>query len=191
VNERDWEFLRTLERRRNQSDSIAWTVPSLAIAAEAFLLTIVLRPETAPGSRLVAAAVGALVIFAALRLLWKSVFNFDLWDAHINDQRRRLHLRPVRTRDDLLPAAQNFPVGEKVRDRRYSTGLRKLMIVDLAASTVWIWTLRILLGLNLLLAVLAFVEWAGWSDVGLFGGDEGERDSPSRGKWKPFGRDDD
>jgi hypothetical protein len=121
VNERDWEFLQTLERRRNQSDSIAWIVPGLAIASEAFLLTIVLRPETASGSRCIAALVGALIIFAALGLFWKSVFNFDLWDAHINEQRRRLHLRGVLTRDDLLRATDDFPPSEQVRRRRYNT----------------------------------------------------------------------
>jgi hypothetical protein len=31
IDERDWEFLQTLERRRVQSDTIAWTVPGLAV----------------------------------------------------------------------------------------------------------------------------------------------------------------
>jgi hypothetical protein len=89
--DRDLEFLETLERRRSQSDTITWTVPGLAVAAEAFLLTVALRPETEPAARLVSAMAGFIIVFAALRLLWKSVFNFDLWDATINEQRRKMH----------------------------------------------------------------------------------------------------
>lgn len=180
--DREVEFLETLERRRNQSDTIAWTVPGLAVAAEAFLLTVALRPETEPAGRFVAALAGAIVIFAALRLLWKSVFNFDLWDAWINEQRRKLRLRGVRTRDDLLANARSLPPGEAINRRGYQDRwLRYWMIVRLPASEVWIWALRGLLVINFVIALDAFLDWTGWGDLFSFDGDS----EHTRDDWPP------
>lgn len=162
---RDWEFLQTLERRRNQSDAIAWTVPALAIAAEAFLLTIVLRPETQAAGRFVASIAGVFMLAAALHLLWKSVFNFDLWDSHVNDQRRKLRLHGVLTRDDLYPAAETFPEQEQIR-KRYGQRWRLSYWLGrrCPASRTWILAVEALLLLNVLLALYSSLEWVGVID---------------------------
>jgi hypothetical protein len=177
VDKYGWEFLQTLERRRNQSDTIAWTVPALAVAAEAFLLTIVLRPETQDAGRFVASVAGVFMLAAALHLLWKSVFNFDLWDSHINDQRQKLHLHGLRTRDDLFPATKTFPDKEQIRVRKYEERWRVKHWLGFSqpASRTWIWAVQLLLLLNLLLALYSFLEWVGVIDWNWFGPDKGAR----------------
>jgi len=171
VDTNDWEFLQELERRRNQSDAITWTVPGLAVAAEAFLLTIVLRPETQPAGRFFASLAGVIVVFATLHLFSKSAFNFDLWDAHINAVRRDLHLRSVLTKDELFERRDELPDGERIRTRRYDQRWRVWYWLGyrLPASTTWAWALQALLILNVLLALYSLLEWWNVIDWGWFG----------------------
>ena len=162
VDELDWEFLEALERRRTQADTIAWTVPGLAVAAQAFLLTIALGPETEPLARLLACIAGGLILFAALRLIWKSMFNFDLYDGWINHERDRLSLRGVRTKSDLLARAAELSPDDAVHVRGYRTRWqRRVFIVTWRSTDAWIWTLRALILLDALIAVYAIVELAG------------------------------
>jgi hypothetical protein len=164
VDELDWEFLQTLERRRIQSDTIAWTVPAIAVAAQAFLLSISLGSSTEPLGRLIACIAGILILFAALRLIWKSSFGFDLYDGWINYERKRLGLRGVRTRSDLLANADALPMEEGARSRGYrQRKLRWWLVVRWRSTDAWILVLRALIALDVLIAVYAIVELAGVS----------------------------
>jgi hypothetical protein len=164
--QRDWEFLAALERRRTQSDNLAWTVPALAIAAEAFLLTIALSPTTEPAGRLIAAVAGAIALVASAHLLAKHRVNFDLYDAHIHQTRLKLDLRPLRTKDDLLPATRRFPdEGAKHFQRYLERGLTR-WLVGRRATNIWIKSLVVLILLDLLIGAYAIGEWTGWWDPG-------------------------
>ena len=171
VDTRDWEFLQELERRRNQSDAITWAVPGFAIAAEAFLLTIVFRPETQPAGRFFASVAGAIIVFATLHLFSKSAFNFDLWDAYANAMRKDLHLSSVLTKDELFKRRDELPANERIRTRRYDQKWRinHWLGYKWASSSTWIWALRLLLVLNIFLALYSLDEWFEWIDPGWFG----------------------
>jgi hypothetical protein len=84
------ELLEAAERRRANADSFAWGVPGLAIAAEAFLLTIALAADTKPLGRLLAALAGTFVIIGTLHFLSKQAVYFQMYDTVIERQRHRL-----------------------------------------------------------------------------------------------------
>jgi hypothetical protein len=147
------------------SDALAWAVPGLAVAAEAFLLTVALAPNTQPAGRLGAAIAGVLVLAASLHLMWKQMFNFHLVDANINYQRQLLGLMGLR-RDDLLRDVNSFPRDENLRSKGYlERPLRRRLVVYWRANSVWIWLLRLLILLDVLIGVYAVLEWSG-SDPG-------------------------
>ena len=99
----DQELLDSAERRRAHADAFAWGVPGLAVAGEAFLLTIALGSDTQPLGRLLASIAGILVVFGALHFLAKQAFYFRLYDTVIERQRDRLGLTSLhRERLDRL-----------------------------------------------------------------------------------------
>jgi hypothetical protein len=63
--------------------------PGVAIAAEAFLLTIALGADTKPLGRLLAARAGTLVVVGTLHFLSKQAVFFQMYDTVIERQRRR------------------------------------------------------------------------------------------------------
>ena len=84
--------LDVIERRRAQADSFTWAVPGIAIAAQAFLLSIALNASTEPLGRLIAAAAGLSAVLALGHLLFKQVYLFDLYEALIERERRSYDL---------------------------------------------------------------------------------------------------
>ena len=57
--------------RRNLSDQLLWQVPPLAIASQAFLLTIALGGDAAQASRITAALLAVLLCLVSLQLMAK------------------------------------------------------------------------------------------------------------------------
>lgn len=75
-------------------------MPGLAVAGQAFLLTIVLRPDSASPARLIAASVGVVAAWATLHLYAKQVYVSDLYEGAIEWDRGRRKLPGLQT-DDL------------------------------------------------------------------------------------------
>ena len=158
VSERaEEELLLVAESRRAQSDTFAWTVPGLATAAEAFVLTIALAPSTAPLGRLTAAVAGGLALFGAFHFINKQSYNFDLYDALIERQRQRLgRMSMYRETIERL----DLPEHTSLKRRRRTRFTRKR-----GAVSVWRAVLVGLLAINLAISVYAVCEWAG-ADAG-------------------------
>lgn len=152
------ELLRVAESRRVHADHFAWTVPGLAITAEAFLLTIALANTTAPVGRLVAVVAGSFGVIGALHVICKQSHNFDIYDALIEHQRLRLGRMSMyrETIEGLnLPSYTNLMRrGERSRFTRHG------------AVRMWKNVLFALLLVNLAIFVYAILEWSsadpGW-----------------------------
>lgn len=67
--------------RRMQWDALLWQVPSLSLAAQAFLLTIALGPSTSRMSRLLAAGLAIVAALLSLHLLIRHR-QAEVTDAH-------------------------------------------------------------------------------------------------------------
>jgi hypothetical protein len=106
------------EARMRQAETFTWAVPGLAIAGQAFLLTIGLNSDRGDGARIVAALAALVTLLPALHFLGKHSFNFDVYDAVI--ERERINLGwPRMTRDDLLKDMESFPKDCLLRQREW------------------------------------------------------------------------
>lgn len=171
VRNRESEFLlETTESRRRQADSFAWTVPGLAIAGQAFLLSIALAPDTEPLGRLLASLAGLVALIASGHLMAKQVYNFDVFEAVIERERKNLSLPGVqmdalRGEPDSFPAS--FPENTSYVKRKWwrKRLLRHWFAVRWKAVFVW----------AIALAVLAAVDCflIGYSIYALAHGDPG------------------
>ena len=65
------ELFPILEERRRGFEQVMWQVPSLSIAAQAFLFSAAFGSDTPPYARVVVAALGLVAVLAALHLLAK------------------------------------------------------------------------------------------------------------------------
>jgi len=61
-----------LSPRRIAYDTLMWQVPALALAAQAFLLTVAVKPETAEWARYLTACLSFLVAIVAIQTMDKS-----------------------------------------------------------------------------------------------------------------------
>jgi hypothetical protein len=158
--EEDAELLKVAETRRSYADTFAWTVPGLAIAAEAFLLSIALDSSTQPAGRLVAALAGSLILYGALHFIEKQSYNFDLYDALIERQRERLGLMSLH-RETIQSLDLPEWVGLYKRGR-----LRTWFARNCRAVFTWRTIVILLLLINLALLAYSLIEWAdadpGW-----------------------------
>lgn len=107
----DWESetaarspLEEANGRIRQSETFAWAVPGLAIAAEAFLLGAALSRNTTPRQQAVACFAGILTLVAALQFLAKHAFNFRVYEAVMERSREKLGL-PLVTMRQLVGSA--------------------------------------------------------------------------------------
>ena len=65
----------TLAARRTAFDTLMWQVPTLGLAAQAFLLTIAYGPNTSPVARCVSGALAAVVATVAIQTMLKHRAN--------------------------------------------------------------------------------------------------------------------
>jgi hypothetical protein len=77
----DLPVYQAVAARRMQWDALLWQVPSLSLAAQAFLLTIALGPDTSRASRLLASGLGVVAAFLSLHLLIRHR-QAEVTDAH-------------------------------------------------------------------------------------------------------------
>ncbi len=149
-----------LESRRTASDSFAWTVPGLALAAQAFLLTIALAPDTQPAGRVVASLVGAAAMFATIVFFAKHVYYFALYDASI------WKLRKETGATDLRPhalARWELPIDADVVRDGWLGKTSKSVILRMRPSRTWVAVLALFFILDVVLFGYGIVVWAGRS----------------------------
>jgi hypothetical protein len=93
--------------RIRQSETFAWAVPGLAIAAEAFLLGAALSTSATPRHQAIACVAGIVILLAALQFLAKHAFNFRVYEAVIDRSRKELGLPFIAMRELVGPASQD------------------------------------------------------------------------------------
>jgi hypothetical protein len=165
VNERERErsksLLEAVEARLRQAETFAWAVPALALTAQALLLTVVFGHSTSTTGRIMASATGVVILLAALHLLGKHTFNFDMYEAVIEREREKLELPRV-SKKHLLAGAESFPrdtgfwerewlYPEPGGNRLHRTWVksRRRLVVDLRAIRVWAGALTLLAATDL------------------------------------------
>jgi hypothetical protein len=121
------------------TNTAQWQVPGLAIAAQAFLLTITLDPDTARGPRVLAALAGLLITYMTLQLLRRHRYYYKL-DSDEMDRLSAPEGLDLVTRETMK--------GESAR-RPHSLFGRS------SSGTTWTVGLTVLMAFNLALAVLA------------------------------------
>ncbi len=99
--------------RIRQSETFAWTVPGLAIAAESFLLAAALSTNATPRHQAIASLAGIVILFAALHFLLKHAFNFRVYEAVMERSRMQLGLPFVSMRQLVGPAKLDKDTDEK------------------------------------------------------------------------------
>jgi hypothetical protein len=157
--------LEVIEKRREQADAFTWAVPGLAVAAQAFLLSIVLRGDVTSLARLLASLAGLIAALAAMHLYAKDVYTFDIYEAVIEAERKQLGLPGVQL--DALRKI-TFPDNTQYVKRGWATKWwRQHLIVRRPAATVWLVSLAGFAVIDLLLLAYAIVSLAG-GDPGWF-----------------------
>jgi hypothetical protein len=168
--ERSKSLLEAAEARMRQAETFAWAVPALALTAQALLLTVAFGHSTTPTGRVFASLTGVVTLLAALHLLGKHTFNFDMYEAVIEREREKLELPGV-SRKQLLATAKSFPPksGFRERDwmalepsehwlRRLWVNTRKRLVVDVKAVVVWGLALALLVAIDLGVLVAALID---------------------------------
>jgi hypothetical protein len=157
LNEEQHEASKALidaaENRMRQAETFTWAVPGLALTGQALLLTVALRPDATEWARVVVALAGLATLFPALHFLGKHTFNFDVYDAVIDRERRALGW-PRLTRDHLLSNIDSFPEDCLLRQREwwrdegrkrrlnwlYRPWARLRNRLAVRWKTVWVWS---------------------------------------------------
>jgi hypothetical protein len=85
-------LLEEANARIRQSETFAWAVPGLAIAAESFLLGAALSTNATPKHQVLACGAGIVILLAALHFLLKHAFNFRVYEAVMERSRNELGL---------------------------------------------------------------------------------------------------
>jgi hypothetical protein len=91
-DEKRKDLIDVMEARRLESDRFAWAVPTVAIASQAFLLTIALSEDASAVRRLIASIAALGILLGAWHLFLKQMFGFALYEAVIKRERADLGL---------------------------------------------------------------------------------------------------
>lgn len=140
-------FLEAAENRRATEDQSMWSVPALTIAAQAFVLTIVVNSATTQAGRAVACGVGGIILLAAalqMRRHQRYERSLSRW---LDNFERALR----------LPRLHDATVGgemERTADMALSTAARSLARPFYRASDLWLALLITLIALYVVLFVL-------------------------------------
>lgn len=179
--ERRKDLVDVMETRRMESDRFAWAVPTVAIASQAFLLTIALDGDASAPRRFIAASAALVTLAGAAHLFWKQAFGFALYEAVIKRERKALGLPRV-DRNSLLEHADTLE--ERFQDEwleKHGGSLVKTdgpggyyqpkWLVRRRAVRVWLAIFVLIALLDVGLAVWAVYDGRGWD---WFGSDPGD-----------------
>src|SRR5207245_1761606 len=167
--------------RIRQSETFAWAVPGLAIAAQSFLLGAALSTNVTPRQQAVACVAGVVILFAALQFLAKHAFNFRVYEAVMERSRRELGL-PFVTMQQLVGSPtpskeskeeqarvetirQSFPDHVELTRRgwldpkpRWWRWARNYVARRCRAVGVWAFTILVLIGLDIAILIRALIK---------------------------------
>ena len=178
-------MIEAMEARIRQAETFAWLVPGLALTAQALLFNVAFNPDISDCGHAAAAFSATAILLAALHFLGKHSFNFDLYEAVIDAERKKLGLGRVSKRSLLemresLPADSNLRLREwkgiernrppdprRLRRQRlwvyraWAFGIRNWAVVRIKAITVWAVVLGTLAVVDVVVLVDALRDWLG------------------------------
>jgi hypothetical protein len=111
-------LIETAETRMQQAATFTWAVPTLALAGQAFLLTIALDDKASDWARALSAGAGIVTLVASLQFLAKHTFNFDWHEAVIERERAALNW-PSMQRHEILGDLTTFSPNLLLRKREW------------------------------------------------------------------------
>ena len=155
----DWRETLAFERRR-ATEAAMWTLPGASLAAQAFLYSRGLDPNTTPGARLVVAVVGFVTAFAAIQILVEQGYRMQIFRLYLHARRDHRGADPV-SRESMLSEIQAFGGAEAKRIKHYTDWRPAKWFVNRNAPTTWLWVMLLLAGFNALVAVAAITEMCG------------------------------
>lgn len=149
--------LQLAEQRRLSTDQMMWQVPSLSLAAQSFLLTIVLSGSATAVGRAIAAFVACALAYGALRTMLKHRYHEQLLSMWL-EQQQQPALKPLHhlnTLEDDITSDRRSELNKGFLSPRWR-GKR------LPAYKVWAWLLTGLIILDVGLGVLSVLGYSDW-----------------------------
>lgn len=166
----DWREEQAVDRRR-ATETAMWTIPGASLAAQAFLYTRGLDPNTSGVARLLVAVVGAVTAIATIKILGEQWYRADVVRLYLHARRRERKVEGIR-QSDL--AAEVKRLGDPEADdsdpvlvllagdlQRYDTGWRRLFRKGPGSVTTWLLVMVVFLVVDLFTLVVAVFELAG------------------------------
>lgn len=138
-----------LVQRQVEQDSMQWEAPSLALTAQAFLLTIALSPDTALLPRVLVNVLGIAISFLTIQLMAKHYYLSSLDQAQMQYLEMKLGLPKIATREWSRRAV------------RAVEQPRRKLLVRLRSSTVWRVGLILIAIINAAVLLIALL----WPDL--------------------------
>ncbi|GAB4081745.1 hypothetical protein GCU67_12910 [Modestobacter muralis] len=100
--EREQFAYQMLVQRGTGTNGLLWQTPSLALAAQAFLLTLSLGEDTIRPVRIVVSVLGMAIGFMSMQLMAKQHWYYELDQAELRRLERVLDLPPIAHRVDQI-----------------------------------------------------------------------------------------
>ncbi len=126
-----------LMARSVQTNSMQWQAPSLALAAQAFLLTIALRPGVSALSATIVCFVGLVTTVMALQLMARHRFYFHLDQRDMQDLEKALGILGISDRkcqEERHPSRRPAWLGGQQSFRVWQVGLLLIVLVDISIA---------------------------------------------------------
>lgn len=140
--------------RELEQDAMLWQTPTIALTAQAFLLTIALNPTSPAFATYLSAGLGLVVALLSMQLMFKHRFLNLLDRAHLHALEKRLEIAHISNRESFYTAgAYRIPdslVGHKAPASEH--GLAKFR-----SFRVWVGGMLIFAAVNL--AIIAVQIW--------------------------------
>jgi hypothetical protein len=155
----DWREKQAVDRRR-AIETAMWTIPSASLAAQAFLFTRGLDPNTSGLARLLVAVVGAVTAIATIKILGEQSFRADVPRLYLHARRRERNVEGIRQADWAQEVER---LGDREADelRRYDAGWRRRLREPPGSGTTWVLVMIVFLVVDLFTLVVAVSELAG------------------------------
>ncbi len=160
-----------LMARSVQTNSMQWQAPSLALAAQAFLLNVALRPNADPVSTSIVCFVGVVITLMALQLMARHRYYFHLDQQDMNDLEQVLKILHISDRDSQAvrhPARGPAWLGDLQSFRVWQVGFLVIAVVDIGIGVdAWVPGSWVLVGAGVALLTLEAYAVLAWSWKGL------------------------
>lgn len=160
-NQRSVVLYEALTARVGHRDALLWQSPSLAMTAEAFLMTIALAHDSSAFARVVAAFLGLSVSFLSIQLmvkhrlyLWNDILSMVVLEKKMNLAASAVDYRTQRR---FLETEESKDILEDLEPRR------KNVLTRLISVNVWICGLSFFGLINLLVLLYFGAVALGWA----------------------------